>query len=166
VAVLPLRVAPDPVLRQKAKRVRAIDPKIEKLIDDMIETMPVVHGVGLAAPQVGASVRVVVVDIPDQGPVALINPEIVKRSGEREVSEACLSVPGYRGWIKRSNSVTVKARDRHWKEIRLKATGLLAQCLGTSTTWRARTSWSVLKQKKSKVCDETAFDPGRGLHTG
>ncbi|RLC91302.1 MAG: peptide deformylase [Chloroflexi bacterium] len=128
-AVLPLRVAPDPVLRQKAKRVRAIDPKIEKLIDDMIETMPVVHGVGLAAPQVGASVRVVVVDIPDQGPVALINPEIVKRSGEREVSEACLSVPGYRGWIKRSNSVTVKARDRHWKEIRLKATGLLAQCL-------------------------------------
>jgi peptide deformylase len=129
VAVLRVRLAPDAVLRQKAKRVRGVDPKIEKLIDDMLETMTSVHGVGLAAPQVGVSARVVVAEIPDEETIVLINPEIVKSSGERVVSEACLSVPGYGGEIKRSASVTVKGRDRNWKEIRVKATGLLAQCL-------------------------------------
>jgi peptide deformylase len=109
--------------------VTAIDPKIEKLIDDMLETMPAVGGLGLAAPQVGVSLRLAVMGLPDEEPVVLINPEIVKKSGERVVSEACLSVPGYRGEIKRSASVTVKARNRHWKEIRVKATGLMAQCL-------------------------------------
>lgn len=128
-AILPLRHAPDPLLKRKAKRVTAIDPKIEKLIDDMLETMPAVGGLGLAAPQVGVSLRLAVMGLPDEEPVVLINPEIVKKSGERVVSEACLSVPGYRGEIKRSASVTVKARNRHWKEIRVKATGLMAQCL-------------------------------------
>jgi peptide deformylase len=128
-AVLPLRLAPDPVLRQKAKRVRNIDGSIEKLIDDMLETMPAVFGVGLAAPQVGIPLRVAVIGIPEEETIVLINPEIVKRSGERTVMEGCLSVPGYRGEIKRSVSVTVKGRDRHWKEVRLKATELLAQAL-------------------------------------
>jgi peptide deformylase len=109
--------------------VKAIDPKIERLIDDMLETMPAVSGLGLAAPQVGVSLRLAVMAPPDEEPVVLINPEIVKKSGERVVSEACLSVPGYRGEIKRSASVTVKGRNRHWKEIRVKATGLMAQCL-------------------------------------
>lgn len=128
-AVLPLRFAPDPVLRQKAKRVRNIDGSIEKLIDEMLETMPAVSGVGLAASQVGVPLRVAVIGIPEEETIVLINPEIVKRSGERIVEEGCLSIPGYRGEIKRSVSVTVKGRDRHWKEVRLKATELLAQVL-------------------------------------
>lgn len=128
-AVLPVRFAPDPALRQKAKRVRNMDGSIERLIDDMLETMPAVSGVGLAAPQVGVPLRVAIIGIPEEETIVLINPEIVKRSGERTVVEGCLSIPGYRGEIKRSVSVTVKGRDRHWKEVRLKATELLAQAL-------------------------------------
>ena len=128
-AVLPVRFAPDPALRQKAKRVRNMDGSIERLIDDMLETMPDVSGVGLAAPQVGVPLRVIVIEIPEEETIVLINPEIVKRSGERIVVEGCLSIPGYRGEIKRSVSVTVKGRDRHWKEVRLKVTELLAQAL-------------------------------------
>ena len=128
-AVLPLRFAPDPVLRQKAKRVSNIDGSIERLIDDMLETMPAVSGVGLAAPQVGVSLQVAVIGILGEENIVLINPKIVKRSGERLVEEGCLSIPGYRGEIKRSVSVTVKGRDRKWGEVRLKATELLAQAL-------------------------------------
>ena len=128
-ALLQLRFAPDPVLRQKAKRVPGMDPKLEKLIDNMLETMPAINGVGLAAPQVGVSLRLAVIGMPDEEPIVLINPEMVKRSGERIIDEACLSIPGYRGEIKRSVSVTVKARDRRGKGFRLKAKGLLAQAL-------------------------------------
>jgi peptide deformylase len=117
------------LLKRKAKRVSSIDGSIQRLIDDMLETMPQAGGVGLAAPQIGVSLRVIVLQMPDEEPVALINPEIVKRSGEREVSEGCLSVPGYAGEIKRSLSVTVKGQDRQGKTIRLKATGLMAQAL-------------------------------------
>ncbi|MDD5591194.1 MAG: peptide deformylase [Dehalococcoidales bacterium] len=119
----------DSVLRQKARRVSSIDKSVQRLIDDMIETMHYTNGVGLAAPQVGIPLRVIVVQMPDEEPIAIINPEVVKRSGEREVSEACLSVPGYGGEIKRSLSVTVKGLDRQGKALRIKATGLLAQAL-------------------------------------
>lgn len=128
-AVLSIRLVPDPLLRQKAKRVRNMDGSIERLIDDMLETMPAVSGAGLAAPQVGVSLRVAVIGMPDEEPIVLINPEVVKRSGERLVVEGCLSIPGYRGEIKRSASITVKGHNREWKEIRLKATELLAQAL-------------------------------------
>jgi len=128
-AVLPLRFVPDPVLRQKTKRIPGMDSGLERLIDDMLETLPEVNGVGLAAPQVGASVRLAVIAMPDEEPMVLINPEIVKRSGLREVTEACLSIPGYAGEIKRAKSVTVKARNIEGKEFRVKATGLLAQAL-------------------------------------
>lgn len=128
-AVLTLRFAPDSVLRQKAKRVRSIDASIERLIDDMLETMPAIAGVGLAAPQVGVSLQVAVIGIPEEEEIVLINPQIVKRSGERLVEEGCLSIPGYRGEIKRSVSVTVKGLNRQGKEIRLKAKDLLAQAL-------------------------------------
>lgn len=128
-ALLQLRYVPDPVMRQKAKRVPGMDPKLEKLIDNMLETMPAINGVGLAAPQVGVSLRLAVIQMPDEEPVVLINPEIVKRSGERTIDEACLSIPGYRGQIKRSVSVTVKARNIHGKQFRLKGEGLLAQAL-------------------------------------
>ncbi len=129
-ATLPLRFVPDPVLRQKARRVPGMDPKLDKLIEDMLETMPAVSAVGLAAPQVGVSLRLAVIGIADEEPIVLINPQIVKKSGERIVEEGCLSIPRYRGEIRRAVSVTVKARDRHGKEFRLKATDdLLAEAL-------------------------------------
>jgi peptide deformylase len=129
-AILPIRTLPDPVLKQKAKRVRTIDGSIQKLIANMLETVRADPGrAALAAPQVGTSLRVIVIDIPGAENVVLINPEIVKRSGERSVTEGCLSVPGYYGEIKRAKSVTVKGRDASGKEIRIKASELLAQAL-------------------------------------
>jgi peptide deformylase len=128
--ILPIRIAGDPVLREKAKKVRKIDASLQKLIDDMIDTMHAAPGVGLAAPQVGISLRVVVIETPDDGLMALINPQVVKSSGERRLMEGCLSVPGYQAEITRSKSVTVKALDREGKEVRIKATEtLLAQAL-------------------------------------
>ncbi len=124
-----MRHLPDPVLRQKAKRVPTIDSSIQRLIDDMVETMQQANGVGLAAPQVGVSLRVVVVQMPGEEPMAIINPKIVKRAGEREVTEGCLSLPGYAGEIKRSVSVIVKGQNRQGKAIRLKTTGLMAEAL-------------------------------------
>ena len=129
-AVLPIRVLPDPVLRQKSKRVRTIDGSIQRLINDMIETMHAVPGrVGLAAPQVGISLRVFVIGIPGEEDIALVNPEIVRRAGERLVEEGCLSIPGYVGQIKRAVSVKVKGYDQNGKEIRIRANELLAQAL-------------------------------------
>ena len=119
----------DTVLRQKAKRVPSIDDSIQQLIDDMVETMRQVDGIGLAAPQVGVPLRVIVLQMPEEELVAIINPEVVKRAGEREVTEGCLSVPGYAGEIKRSVSITVKGLNRQGKAIRIKATGLMAQAL-------------------------------------
>ena len=119
----------DLVLRQKAKRVPAVDGSIQQLIDDMVETMRQASGVGLAAPQVGVPLRVIVLQKPGEEPMAIINPEMVKRAGEREVTEGCLSVPGYAGEVKRSVSVTVKGWNRQGKAIRIKATGIMAQVL-------------------------------------
>jgi len=129
-AILPIRTLPDPVLRQKAKRARTIDSSIQKLISDMLETMHADAGrVGLAAPQVGVSLRVLVIGIPEEEDIVLINPEIVKRKGERLIDEGCLSVPGYVGQVKRAESVTAKGHNQNGKEIRIKADGLLAQAL-------------------------------------
>lgn len=128
-AIISIRVLPDPVLKQKSKRVRVIDGSIQRLIGDMIETMHSTGGVGLAAPQVGVPLRVAVIGIPGEEDIALINPEVVRRKGERVVGEGCLSVPGYIGEIKRAESVTVKGRDPSGKEIRIKADELLAQAL-------------------------------------
>lgn len=120
---------PGSVLRQRAKRVRNIDSSIQRLIDDMIETMHAVRGVGLAAPQVGVPLRVIVIELPGEETVALVNPEIIKRSGERLVEEGCLSVPGYRGEIMRSTRVTARGLDRTGREVRIKVEGLMAQAL-------------------------------------
>ena len=127
--VVPIRLAPDPILRQKAKRVRTIDDSIKKLIDDMLETMHAASGVGLAAPQVGVPRRVIVIGIPEEEPIVLINPAIVRKTGERIINEGCLSIPGYVGEVKRAESIRVKGRDQSGKEIRLKAEELLAQAL-------------------------------------
>ena len=129
-AILPLCHFPDDtVLRKKAKRVSRIDGSIQHLIDDMIETMKAANGVGLAAPQVGIPLRVIVLQMPEEEPIAIINPEMVKRSGVREVTEGCLSIPGFFGEIIRSDSVTVKGKDRQGRPVRIKATGLIAEAL-------------------------------------
>jgi peptide deformylase len=95
----------------------------------MIDTMRVNSGVGLAAPQVGVSLRLIVIEIPGEEAITLINPELIKKQGDRVVQEACLSVPGYQGEIKRAVAVKVKAQDQRGKEIRLKGEELLAQAL-------------------------------------
>lgn len=128
-AVRPIRKVPEPVLRQKSKQVGSLDGSINRLIDDMLETMRLANGVGLAAPQVGVPLRVIVIGIPGEREIVLINPQIVRRSGERVILEGCLSLPGYNGQVKRSMKVSVKGRDRNGKEIRIKAEGLLAQAL-------------------------------------
>jgi len=133
-AVLPIRTLPDPILKQKAKRVRTIDRSVKKLIADMRETLhadPV--RVGLAANQVGVSLRVMVISIPEEEDIILVNPEIVRRKGQRLVSEGCLSIPGYIGELYRAETVTAKGLGLDGKEIRIKAEGLLAQALEHET---------------------------------
>ena len=133
-AVLNLRTLPDPVLRQKARRVTRIDDTLQKLIDDMIDTMRAASGVGLAANQVGVLQRVVVIEIPEEEEVrVLINPEITRREGERVVEEGCLSIPGYRGELTRSLKVRARALDRDGNTVRIRAEGLLAQALEHET---------------------------------
>lgn len=143
-AVLPLRYIPDSVLREKTRRVTQINSTVQTLIDDMIETMYAEHGVGIAANQVGSKMRIACIEIPEEqdeeGEVVqehvqyvLINPEIVRRVGEREVEEGCLSIPGFRGNLTRSIRVTAKALDREGKEYRIRAEGLLAQALEHET---------------------------------
>ncbi len=130
-AVLPIRIVGDPVLREKAKRVPSIDGSIHRLIEDMIDSMRAASGVGLAAPQIGVSLRIIVIGMLDEEPFALINPGIVKRSGERKVEEGCLSVPGYRTEnLTRSVTVVVKGLDTSGRPLRIKAKDeLLAQAL-------------------------------------
>jgi peptide deformylase len=131
--VHPILYVPEPVLRQKAKRVPnspGRDAKLQQLIDDMIESMHEARGVGLAAPQIGVSLRVIVIGIPDEEPFALINPEIVKVAGERQVDEGCLSVPGYHAEMVRHRVVVAKGLSREGKKVRIKARDtLLAQAL-------------------------------------
>jgi len=129
-ARLPMRIVPDPILRTRAKRISNIAPSLQRLIDDMVETMYAEDGVGIAANQVGVLQRVFVIQIPeDEEPRVLINPEITRREGTREVSEGCLSIPGYRGMVTRSEKVRAKGLDRNGKLVRIKAEGLLAQAL-------------------------------------
>ncbi len=132
--VRPIRYLGDPVLRRPAKKVRRVDDSIRRLIDEMTESMIAAQGVGLAAPQIGVGLRIVVFGLPDEEPFALVNPTIVRRSGERRLEEGCLSVPGYRGSITRSVKVTVKGLNAQGREIRLKEEdSLLAQALEHET---------------------------------
>ena len=128
-AILKVLTVPEPVLRQKSKRVKNIDGSVRKLAADMIETMHAASGVGLAAPQVGVPLRVIVIGMPEEEDFVLINPQIVRKNGERMVTEGCLSVPGYFGEIQRAQRVTAKGKDLSGKEIRIKAEELLAQAL-------------------------------------
>ena len=128
-ALMPIVRVPQDVLRQKTKKVRKIDASIQKLIDDMIETMHDAPGVGLAANQVGVSLRIAVMQVPGEEVIALINPEIVRRSGTRECEEGCLSLPGYKGVLNRSEKVVVKGLNRDGRPVRIHADDLLAEII-------------------------------------
>ncbi len=133
-ALLPMRHVPDKILREKAKKIGKIPPNMRKYTEDMVETMHSEQGVGLAANQVGSLQKVAVIQLPDwEKPLILINPEITRREGEREVEEGCLSIPGYRGTVKRSERVRARALDLQGKVIRIRAEGLLAQALEHET---------------------------------
>jgi peptide deformylase len=121
-------VADDPRLRTKCPKVPKIDDSIRRLIDDMVDTMRDAPGIGLAAPQVGVLLRVIVCEVEDHLH-ALVNPEIVRAEGEQVGDEGCLSIPGYIGEVKRYERVVVKAKNRAGKDVRVRAEGLLARCL-------------------------------------
>ena len=130
-AIRPILEFPHKALRQKARKVRKIDTSVQNLVDDMLDTLEVAGGVGLAANQVGVPLRLAVVQLPeDEDATVLINPEIVRSKGEREIDEGCLSMPGYRGRVRRSQKVRAKALDRHGKVLRIRAENdLMAQVL-------------------------------------
>lgn len=127
-AILDIKKAGDVVLKQQAQPVARIDKKIRTLLDDMAETMYKANGVGLAAPQVGESIQVVVIDV-GEGLIELVNPEIVRMEGSEIDSEGCLSVPEIYGDVERAAKVSVKYLNRQGKNHRITATGLLARCL-------------------------------------
>ena len=139
-AVLEIIQPDNPILRKKAHKVQSFDSKLQALIDNMIETMIDAPGVGLAAPQVAVSQRLIVVKLPDDDEskeefgkdagelYVVVNPEIIKASKEMvEGTEACLSIPGFFGTVERHKKVTVKGLDREGKPFRLKPEGWLAR---------------------------------------
>jgi peptide deformylase len=140
-AVKPILQGNEPVLRQKARKARDFGPSLQELIEDLVETMRAAPGMGLAAPQIGVPLRVAVIELPraedeeeNQDPyrgklIVICNPEVVKTWGEEEGQEGCLSLPEYVGEVKRASRVTVKARDRRGREMRLRAEGLMARVL-------------------------------------
>jgi peptide deformylase len=116
---------PNPVLRKTSKGVKKVTPEVVKLIDDMLETMYAAPGVGLAAPQIGKSLRIIVADV-GEGSVVLVNPEIIERSGGQIFTEGCLSVPGVEAPVERPSKVTVKGLDRNGESVTIVAEDLLA----------------------------------------
>ena len=127
-AVLPILTQEAPILRQKAKRVPRVDESIRKLIDDMVDTMIAAPGVGLAAPQVGVPLRVIVFKT-DQNLHTLVNPELVKGEGEQVGLEGCLSIPGYVGEVARYQRVVARGLNRHGKTVKIKGDDLLARAI-------------------------------------
>lgn len=134
-SLLEIRKFPDPVLKKKAEPVESVDEGIRKLMDDMAETMYASMGIGLAAPQVGVSKRVIVVDVSprdEQGEgrlFALANPQIIKSEGEEEFEEGCLSLPGFTTVVKRPSKITISALDRDGRDVIIEADGLFAIAL-------------------------------------
>ena len=125
-ALRTIRVEGDPVLTKKSRPVEKMTPRIGELITDMLDTMYDAMGVGLAAPQVGILKRIVVIDV-GEGPIVLINPEILETSGEQTGDEGCLSVPGMAGQVTRPNYVKVKALDVNMEEVIYEGEELLAR---------------------------------------
>mgnify|MGYP001809842663 FL=1 len=133
-AILNILVAPHPLLKQKAKPVAAVDGRVRKLLDDMVETMYEAKGIGLAAPQVGVLERVVVIDVHEKdeppNPIKLVNPEIVWESPERTVyEEGCLSVPEQYADVTRPKAVRLRYLDENGVSHEIDAEGMLATCV-------------------------------------
>lgn len=130
-AILEIRKQGDPILRKNAKPVARVDSSIIRLINDMFETMYNAPGVGLAAPQVGIPLRIVVIDISKEtkDPIVLINPHILNQSGSVVSEEGCLSVPEVQNMIKRAEKVVVKGINQHGKEVQIEGVDLLARVI-------------------------------------
>lgn len=128
VAVLPIRIEGDPILRRKAKPAAGVTKRLVRLVHDMRETMYAADGVGLAAPQIGLEERVIVVDA-GEGFQALINPEIVEAEGLEVDKEGCLSIPGVTGYVERAARLVVTGLDERGRPRRVAAKGLLARVL-------------------------------------
>lgn len=127
-SVLAIRVLGDPVLREETRPVTEVTDDTRRLIDDMFETMYAANGIGLAAPQVGRTERVCVVDV-EGAAYALVNPEVVRATGPKaKAEEGCLSIPDVYGDVERPSRVTVQALDRDGAPIEVTAEGLLARC--------------------------------------
>ena len=127
-AIRPIVTLENPILRERTKRVSTFDASLHRLLDDMLVTMRDAPGVGLAANQVGVPLQVAVIEI--EGVITeLVNPQVVRSSGEQLDWEGCLSIPGYVAEVGRSAKVTVKARDRHGREFRVKGEELFARAL-------------------------------------
>lgn len=135
-AIREIRKFPDPVLRKKTSRVERIDESVNRLIEDMVETMHAAPGVGLAANQVGVSLQIAVIDLSTREDekrrhplLVIINPELLSQEGAVTEEEGCLSIPEYAENVKRSAKVKVRAQDRTGKAFELEADGLLAKAL-------------------------------------
>ena len=128
-AIRNIRTIGDPVLNKKCKEVKEMTPRIQELIDDMFDTMYEANGVGLAAPQVGILKRIVVIDVCDDNPLCLINPEIIEADGEQTGEEGCLSLPGKFGTVTRPMHVVCKAYDENMEEFTVEGEGLLARAI-------------------------------------
>ena len=128
-AIRNIRVDGDEILRKKCKPVTKMNERTRELIDDMFDTMYESNGVGLAAPQVGVLKRIVVIDVMDDNPLVLINPEIISSEGEQTGDEGCLSLPGLAGEVTRPMKVVCKALDEEMNEFTVEGEGLLARCI-------------------------------------
>lgn len=127
-SVLDIRVLGDPILRQATTPVETVTEELRQLVKDMFATMYHARGIGLAAPQVGRTERLTVIDV-DEQPMVLLNPQVVSASGRAKGEEGCLSIPDIYGDVERPRSVTVRAQDLEGKVFEIEATDLLARCL-------------------------------------
>lgn len=127
-AIRQIRIQGDPVLEKTCREITEMTPKLQTLIDDMIETMYEANGVGLAAPQVGILKRVVVIDV-GEGPIVMINPVIIETSGEQTGDEGCLSLPGKAGKVTRPNYVKARFLDEDMEECEIEGEELLARAI-------------------------------------
>jgi peptide deformylase len=127
-SLLDIYVLGAPILREETKPVEEVTDELRALIDDMFETMYAAKGIGLAAPQIGRSERITVIDV-DENPLVLINPEIVVTEGKTREEEGCLSIPDIYGDVDRAKRVVVRALDRYGKPFEIDAEDLLARCM-------------------------------------
>jgi len=166
-AILKIVYTPDEVLRRKAHKITTFDKKLQQLIDDMIDTLHDAPGVGLAAPQVGVSEQLIIVEYSENDEdrpklYAIVNPEIVKPSDDMEMGiEACLSIPGVAGEVERHTAITVKGLNRYGKPVKYKVSGWLARIFqheidhldGVLFTDLATRIWQPTEEEMAEIPD-------------